>query len=161
MVVAPADTFFCVAPKNNKNTVEDARMELLAAMVKFLQPLQVTMTTHPKAASEWISLADAQVREDGEGTVHDDGTGKPAVAETKSHVAVLRIDENTGTQLSVQVEIPIAASDETNASAVAVPWRHWDEQNRTMGAMDADKASTVSVFNQYHSRARRCDETAC
>ena len=97
-------------------------MELIAAMGKFLQLLQLTRTTHPKAASEWISFADVQVQEDGEETLHDDGTGKPAVAETKPDVAVLRLDKNIGTQLNVQVAFPIAAVAEIKVSAVAVPW---------------------------------------
>ena len=126
-------------------------MELLIATVKFLQPLQLTRTTRPRSigkGDEWISFADAQVQEEG-GDTYDDGPGKPAVAETKSHAAELTFDENIGTRLKAQVEFTTAVSDETKASAVAVAWRQWHEQNRTMGAMDADKASGVSAFSLH------------
>ena len=75
-----ADTFFLASVSKKKMTVENLRTEMLAATVKYLKPLNLTRTTHPRSGGqngEWISFADVPVEAEAEEKKTDEGKGDP------------------------------------------------------------------------------------
>ena len=61
---------------------------------------------------------------------------------------MLTFDEKTRRQLNMQLDLP--DEEKAKEAAIELPWRQWLEENRTMDAKDADKASAVVVLHNIH-----------
>jgi len=140
--VTAADTFFLASEAKKKNTLDQIRKLMLAATAKYLEPLGLTTKNHPPSPGcgvQWICFAEAEPEDQREET-----------QETKTHVKVLRFDEETGRQLNRQVDFTAPVEAPKAKEPVALPWRQWYQQSQTMGALEADKLTAVAVLSNIH-----------
>ena len=137
--VAATEAFYA-AKANKKVTVTKVQELLLDATAKHADQLGLSDEQRTSAEHPWIEF---QVTPEEEKTANNDAM--------KCAPAVIRFDEKTGEQLNKQVNFEITSTHKrSNATPVKLPWRAWRENNASLGASEADRASAVAALQNIH-----------
>ena len=99
--------------------------------------------------NEWIKFGNAVAAGTSQTAVAA-GTSQTAVeADTNAKVSVLRFEERTGVMRNEQVKFESCAKTSIH---IELPWKEWHEQNASLGATQADKASALVLLENIHHR---------